>query len=865
MADSSRPWFCVVDPELKDTNPTGHYLVYDRTVCEAAERLGYNSMILGRKTIDGAKIGDTPIIPTFTYGIWEADPADYRYGEPCGLRAGYRFFRELRSALSRFDLHADSFVFVQSVYRLQIFGWALFSVWSWLVRGPKVAILLRYQHEFYDDDASALGFRILEWFVWAGKVRFLTDSERLADDFSVLTKAPFDVVPIPHADIPEPAEAPILASGRLRFGTLGGARDEKGVSEIINAIELLARHGLASDIQFVLHIHNAWPENIFEKLEKLKEQTPENVSLIEHALSDEDYGKLLHSLDVVLLPYWRSVYRSRTSGPLTEAISAGKAVIVTRDTWLEDEMEARGAGVVCADRSPIDLARAILEAAHRFEELNRAARARQSDAAEHHNAEQLVLKTIDLFRVEKSQIDREASVVIAPWPLLPASLRSGMGTRIQCLIQFLAWRSRIVCVASPLGKPFEGPRNMIVRPLGGRPWHDVEKYAALVHRLGKIAQNGDNMWSAMLLVWHLNGLFDRDLKRGLKKIIFRFDRVFLEYTFLAFPTLGIARRKGASTALTNYDVISNQIRTPWLRSLVAWLERHAMKRADHAVAVAKNDSDFFASRGVVNTLVPNCVDPRRLKYFFPLEPEALLRDLFDIDLAGRRVVLFLGAEHPPNAVAAAAIKRMASAFDENDPAAPLFVVAGSCLAPARAGNFLAVGSIDELALSALYEAAALILIPLLDGTGMSLKTVEAMALGKAILGTQVGFRGIEIKAGIEAEVEDDLAAYPRLIARLLAEPSRRESLGRNARRASEPFFFWNAMKPYGLLLDMPSNFPEFDPTRDRELEARALTHGVEQARRSGRVAVAEQLESWWLGNVSTLSDTIDHRMEKSGT
>jgi glycosyltransferase involved in cell wall biosynthesis len=228
-----------------------------------------------------------------------------------------------------------------------------------------------------------------------------------------------------------------------------------------------------------------------------------------------------------------------------------------------------------------------------------------------------------------------------------------------------------------------------------------------------------------------------------------------------------------------------QINTPWLRELVAACERRALLRADHAISVADGDRRHFASQGVDTTLIPNCVDPRRLEYSLPVNSESLLRELFDIDLGERPAILFVGASHPPNTEAALEIQRMASAFGESDSAAPLFVVAGSCLEPGRSENFLSLGSLDELALSALYDAAALVLIPLLDGTGMSLKTVEAMALGKAIIGTRVGFRSIPIKNGIEAIVEDDLAEYPQLVAQLLADNSTRRSLG-GARRTLLP-------------------------------------------------------------------------------
>lgn len=409
-----RPWFCVVDPELKNMTPIGHYQAYDRTVCEAAERLGYRTLILGRKTSNVVQLGTTRVVPAFTYGIWRTSEADYRkdgsHRRP--MRAGWRFFRELRFALAPFHLKSDSFVFVQSVYALQVFGLALFVLWCWLARGPKVAVLLRYQPEFYKDHLAALGFRILEWLVWAGRVSFVTDSRRLAEDYRALTKAPFDVVPIPHPRISPPLPAADRGA-RLRFGTLGGARGEKGINEIIDAIGLLNSDGSASDIQFVLHVHSPFPD-VAEKLSSFKSRVPSNVTLIEEPLDDAGYGKLLYSLDVLVLPYWHSVYRSRTSGPLAEAIAAGKVVIVTRDTWLAEEMQQRGAGIACADHSPTDLARAILEAAARFEELHVLAQARRPEMSDHQKAQELVAQIVNLFSTKTTQVAKSASIVIAP-------------------------------------------------------------------------------------------------------------------------------------------------------------------------------------------------------------------------------------------------------------------------------------------------------------------------------------------------------------------------------------------------------------------------------------------------------------------
>lgn len=800
------PYFCIADPEIESETAIGHYHVYNHVVCEAAERLGYRTLILGRKVAKTLQLGGRLVIPTFTLGIWETK------GVVCQL------IRDLRAALLRFRLRSNSFMFFPSPTSLQLPALAIFGFWSRLTGGPKLLIFLRYQYEHYDHPISLFGFRLLERLVWAGQVRLVTDSDRLANDYSVLTRAPVDVVPIPHGEIR--ARPGAVARGRpLRFGTLGGARGEKGICEFIDAIGLLNSHGLASNAEFVLHVHSPSADTQ-EKLDALMAQLPRNVTLVDKPLNDDEYAELLGGLDVLVLPYWRSVYRSRTSGALVEGIAAGKIVIVTRDTWLDDEMKRRGAGVVCADRSAVDLARSVLDVEKRFGEFHEDAAKHRSDRSPYEIAEQLVKQMTALFSVKRTEGDRGASIVIAPYYLdysESESQRTSAGKRIQCLTEFLSLHSRVVCVAAPSGMHLDGPRNMIIRPLCKVPEFKV---ARLLRRF----------------------CFYRDLKC----IIRRFDRVFIESARLAAPVIRIARRRGASTVLTNHNEISGQTRTPWLWRLILSLESRRMRAADHVVTVTKASSEYFAEHGVRNLLIQNCVDPRRLAYFLPIEPATILRELFDVELSARQVVLSVGSRSQSNNEAALDVEQTAAAFDEKGPEAPLFVVVGERQSSNQRTNFLALGLTHEIMLSALYAEAALVLASLPDGTGMPVETIEAMALGKAILGTRASFPGLNISPGVEIEVEDEISLYPQRISSLLANAARRKELGDAAQRASEPFLFWNAMKAYAKLVSLPEKVPTADPAHAFECKVRVVMSAVSLARLRERHDLADRIERWWL-------------------
>ena len=113
--------------------------------------------------------------------------------------------------------------------------------------------------------------------------------------------------------------------------------------------------------------------------------------LVEQVLSRAAYAELLAGADVVLLPYARRVYFARTSGPFTEALAAGKPVIVTADTWMSEELERHGAGLTFRDGDAADLAGTILRAKEGLAELSQAARARRGAWLRRHSPAAMVL------------------------------------------------------------------------------------------------------------------------------------------------------------------------------------------------------------------------------------------------------------------------------------------------------------------------------------------------------------------------------------------------------------------------------------------------------------------------------------------
>ncbi|MET0850670.1 MAG: glycosyltransferase family 4 protein [Candidatus Rokuibacteriota bacterium] len=83
-------------------------------------------------------------------------------------------------------------------------------------------------------------------------------------------------------------------------------------------------------------------------------------------------------------------------------------------------------------------------------------------------------------------------------------------------------------------------------------------------------------------------------------------------------------------------------------------------------------------------------------------------------------------------------------------------------------------------LASVYGAAAVVVNPVRLGTGLKIKTVEALMLGKALVSTSCGAAGLEEGAGAAFECHDDMERFGGAVARLLADDAARRGLERHA-------------------------------------------------------------------------------------
>lgn len=211
-------------------------------------------------------------------------------------------------------------------------------------------------------------------------------------------------------------------------------------------------------------------------------------------------------------------------------------------------------------------------------------------------------------------------------------------------------------------------------------------------------------------------------------------------------------------------------------------ERRALRNADGALAISETDREFLQRLlpGARIEVVPNGVDT---DYFAPQDvPETLGRLAFVGDMSFRPNVegaLFLVREILPRLLGEDS--RIRLFLVGRDPAAEV-------LALAEHEAVRVTGSVPDV--RPYMAGAGVVVVPLLGGSGVRNKTLEAMAMGRAVVSTSMGVEGLDVARGSDVSVADDPEDFARAVLELLASRDRRTGMGNNARACVLRHYGW---------------------------------------------------------------------------
>jgi glycosyltransferase involved in cell wall biosynthesis len=211
------------------------------------------------------------------------------------------------------------------------------------------------------------------------------------------------------------------------------------------------------------------------------------------------------------------------------------------------------------------------------------------------------------------------------------------------------------------------------------------------------------------------------------------------------------------------------------------LEGRVVRDSQLCVAVSDADARMLARVGARHVaLCPNGTDPvQRLAHPARDDAEPL------------RIVFVGAGAYPPNERGIAWFVRDVLPLAQARVHATLDVVGNPPRHPLQAPGVTYVGRVADV--RTWYERAHVAVVPVFEGSGTRLKIVEAMALGRPVVSTQLGAEGLPIAPSTHYQQADDAAAFAAALVEIARWCSvgdeRLASMLTSARAAAEPLFW----------------------------------------------------------------------------
>lgn len=237
-----------------------------------------------------------------------------------------------------------------------------------------------------------------------------------------------------------------------------------------------------------------------------------------------------------------------------------------------------------------------------------------------------------------------------------------------------------------------------------------------------------------------------------------------DYAFLT-DAIPFAMSPQARSAVVMHDLFSAQKTENRPVMVDRDREFELLGAADVVLAIQREEADVVAAHQGADRVI---VVPMAVKHVDVVQP------------GDGRTVMFVGSNTLPNADAVEwLLSEIWPRVLQGCTRARLVVAGSVCQAVRPYGrevHFL--GRVE--ALGDLYRDAAVVVSPLRSGSGLKVKLVEALAHGKAMVGTSTTFQGVEHLAGTAALRTDDAEAFAALIVRLLEDENERKAQGDRA-------------------------------------------------------------------------------------
>jgi glycosyltransferase involved in cell wall biosynthesis len=252
-----------------------------------------------------------------------------------------------------------------------------------------------------------------------------------------------------------------------------------------------------------------------------------------------------------------------------------------------------------------------------------------------------------------------------------------------------------------------------------------------------------NKWLALLLntlnkdrkyYSDVDDFYNRELDKHIQALTkeITFNAVIVEYIFLSKALLNFP--PSVIKIIDTHDVMTNRHRLflekgekPVWYSTSAKQEKTGVDRADRIIAIQQKEKNHFSklTKKSIAT-IGHMVDIHKT----------------DTSLPPRKKILFMGSNNPSNVIGITSfIRDIFPTLKDSIPELELLIVGSVCSQINDQPSVIKMGEMPDL--DAIYNLSDIIINPLTLGTGLKIKSIEALGYSKALITTSVGADGLE--------------------------------------------------------------------------------------------------------------------------
>ncbi len=280
--------------------------------------------------------------------------------------------------------------------------------------------------------------------------------------------------------------------------------------------------------------------------------------------------------------------------------------------------------------------------------------------------------------------------------------------------------------------------------------------------------------------FNIDEWYDENIDKVIKNLhsSINFDVVIVEYVFYS-KVLKIFNDK-VLKIIDTHSIFANRhllhlskgMKPQWF-STSTQQEKKGLLRADIVIAIQKNDAEYF-ERLIPSSLVIT------VGHITPLIT-------LDSKLVKNNSILIIASNNSSNLHATKYFMEEVFPLVRNSiPAAEVILAGDLCGHIQSYSGLKKLGRVDDL--ESLYKTTAIVVNPTLFGTGLKIKTIEALGYSKPTVTTSVGAEGLEDGIGNALLVADTSSNFANCIVKILKD---KELSNKLSARAYEYACDWN--------------------------------------------------------------------------